>query len=68
MLVIESDMVDCVTIVEETDTEYNPVFEIYYADAVDDDVSPLVRGRAAALAFAYKLVGLYNGAVEGGFK
>ena len=59
-LIIESSMLDRITVVDETDTEYNPVFDIYYVDKVDDESSPLVRGREAALAFARKLAGLYN--------
>ncbi len=68
MLTINDGMLDRITVVEETDTEYNPVFDIYYSDDVESEVSTLVRGRAAALAFARKLVALYNGAVDGGFK
>lgn len=68
-LTVDEGMLGHITVAEETDTEYRPLFQIYYTDAADSvefgaDVSPLVAGREAALAFAHKLVSLYNGAVE----
>ena len=68
MLTIDTGMLDRITVVEETDTRYDPVFEIYYVDEAETvGCASVVRGREAALAFARKLVALYNGAVEGGW-
>ena len=67
MLTVDTGMLGRITVVEETDTEYRPVFEIHYVDEADDEASHLVCGRGKAIAFARKLVALYNGAVEGGW-
>lgn len=66
-LVVDSNTLGRIIVIEETDTEYNPLFEIYYTDEAED-CPVLIRGRQAALDFAWKLVSLYNGAIEGGFR
>ena len=69
MLTVHEERMGRITVVEETDTRYDPVFEIYYVDEADTvGCPPMVRGRKAALAFARKLVALYNGAVEAGWQ
>ena len=58
-LTVDDSNLDRVIIEQVTETEINPVIDIFYLDAADDGPLP-IRDRVTAIRFAHELVKRWN--------